>query len=116
MRTSQLLILGNGFDLHCGLQSSYKDFFQSTILDTIGKQFALHRMKAGVSGFWEAFLLEYYKIYRNDNYNWCDIETIIKNTLLTISGHNKGFHLKKFCAFVIHLNICKGAYSSSFSS
>lgn len=46
MRTSQLLILGNGFDLHCGLQSSYKDFFQSTILDTIGERFALLQMKA----------------------------------------------------------------------
>lgn len=93
MRTSQLLILGNGFDLHCGLQSSYKDFFQSKILDAIGERFALLQMKAEAFGFWEALLLEYYKIYRNDNYNWCDIETIIKNTLLTISGHNKGFAL-----------------------
>ncbi|EFW89331.1 AbiH family protein [Streptococcus equinus] len=23
---SQLIVLGNGFDLHCGLKSSYKDF------------------------------------------------------------------------------------------
>lgn len=93
MHTSQLLVLGNGFDLHCGLKSSYKDFFQNTILDTIGERFALLQMKAEAFGFWEALLLEYYKIYRNDNYNWCDIETIIKNTLLTISGHNKGFAL-----------------------
>lgn len=27
MAAAQLLILGNGFDLHCGLKSSYKDFF-----------------------------------------------------------------------------------------
>ena len=87
MHTSQLLILGNGFDLHCGLKSSYKDFFQSTILDTIGKQFALHRMKAGVSGFWETLLFGYYKIHSgNSDYNWCDIETIIKDTILTISS------------------------------
>lgn len=90
MRTSQLLILGNGFDLHCGLQSSYKDFFQSTILDTIGERFGLQQMKAGVSGFWEALLLEYYKIYGNIDYNWCDIETIIKDTILSIGNHNKG--------------------------
>ena len=78
MHTSQLLILGNGFDLHCGLKSSYKDFFQSTILDTIGKQFALHRMKAGVSGFWETLLFGYYKIHSgNSDYNLCDIDNIL---------------------------------------
>ena len=26
-KASQLIVLGNGFDLHCGLKSSYKDFF-----------------------------------------------------------------------------------------
>ena len=31
MPSSQLLILGNGFDLHCGLKSSYKDFFQNEV-------------------------------------------------------------------------------------
>lgn len=27
--TEQLLIIGNGFDLACGLKSKYKDFFDS---------------------------------------------------------------------------------------
>lgn len=80
----QLLILGNGFDLHCGLKSSYKDFFRSEILDTIGEQFGLKQLQAGVSGFWENLLLEYYKLDNNDDYTWCDIEEIIKNTLLSI--------------------------------
>ena len=84
MHTSQLLVLGNGFDLHCGLKSSYKDFFQSTILDTIGEHYGSRQMKAGVSGFWETLLFGYYKIHSgNTDYNWCDIETIIKDTLLT---------------------------------
>ena len=87
MRTSQLLILGNGFDLHCGLKSSYKDFFQSTILDTIGEHYGSRQMKAGVSGFWETLLFGYYKIHNgNTDYNWCDIETIIKDTILTIDS------------------------------
>ena len=48
-------------------------------------------MKAGVSGFWETLLFGYYKIHSgNTDYNWCDIETIIKDTLLTIAGNNKG--------------------------
>ena len=54
MDKSQLLILGNGFDLHCGLKSSYKDFFRSEILDTIGERYGLQQSKRGeVFGFWE---------------------------------------------------------------
>lgn len=90
MHSSQLLILGNGFDLHCGLKSSYKDFFQSTILDTIGGRYGLPQMKAGVSGFWETLLFGYYTTFGKVNYNWCDIETIIKNTVLAIGNRNKG--------------------------
>ncbi len=59
MLSNQLLILGNGFDLHCGLPSSYKSFFEFSILDTHGEHFGLKQLKAGVSGFWENLLLEY---------------------------------------------------------
>lgn len=90
MHSSQLLILGNGFDLHCGLKSAYKDFFQSTILDTIGGRYGLPQMKAGVSGFWETLLFGYYTTFGKVNYNWYDIETIIKNTVLAIGNRNKG--------------------------
>lgn len=81
---SQLLILGNGFDVHCGLQSKYRDFFRSSILDTIGERSGLRQLQAGVSGFWENLLLEYYKVDEKNDYNWCDIERIIKDTLLDI--------------------------------
>ena len=93
MHSSQLLILGNGFDLHCGLKSSYKDFFQSTILDTIGGRYGLQQMKAGVSGFWETLLFEYYTNFGKTDYNWCDIEKIIKNTILTIRDKDFKFNL-----------------------
>lgn len=82
--SKQLLILGNGFDLHCGLKSGYKDFFRYTILDTIGERFNLAQMKAGVSGFWERLLLEYYKKYGEKDYSWCDIEGIIRDVLCGI--------------------------------
>ena len=84
MNSSQLLILGNGFDAHCGLRSTYKDFFRSAILDTNGESFGLKQLQAEVSGFWESLLLEYYKVNEEDDYNWCDIENIIKDTLLDI--------------------------------
>lgn len=80
----QLLILGNGFDLHCGLKSSYKDFFNNSILDTTVKSFGIKRMKISDAGFWENLLFEYYKISGDMDYNWCDIEEIIKSNLLLI--------------------------------
>ena len=33
----QLLIIGNGFDLACGLKSSYKDFFYDLYIDNPAK-------------------------------------------------------------------------------
>ncbi len=84
MESSQLLILGNGFDVHCGLKSSYKDFFRSVILDTAGESFGLYQLQAGVKGFWEGVLLEYYKINPENDYNWCNVEEIIKDILWLI--------------------------------
>lgn len=89
MKYYQLLILGNGFDVHCGLQSKYKDFFRNALLDTIGEPFGVQQLKVGVSGFWENLLLEYYKKYGNKDYKWCDIEQIIKDTLSLIFVDDK---------------------------
>ena len=51
-KTTQLLILGNGFDLHCGLESSYKDFFEIEILDIIlEKDWNITKMRNDCSGF-----------------------------------------------------------------
>lgn len=80
MEKSQLLILGNGFDLHCGLKSSYRDFFRGEILDTYSEQCRHPVIQKGSRGFWENLLFEYYKCNKDD-YNWCDIEAIIKDTL-----------------------------------
>lgn len=88
--TSQLLILGNGFDLHCGLKSSYKDFFLREIIDTTNARYGLAQIKRGVVGFWEELLVEYYKTNKNLVQNWCDIETIIKETLWQIFFGNIG--------------------------
>ena len=89
MATSQLLILGNGFDLHCGLKSGYKDFFHEAILDTVGRQFGLYQMRNGVSGFWEKLLLVYYGLCGEADYSWCDIENIAKETLLRVMFGDK---------------------------
>lgn len=101
MESAQLLILGNGFDLHCGLKSRYIDFFKSEILDTYQEHFGNIQMQLGVSGFWEGLLLEYYKLHGDKNYNWCDIENIIKETLLKIVVKEKE---KSICIWLNALN------------
>lgn len=87
--TKQLLILGNGFDINCGLKSRYEHFFRKKILDTTTESFGVCKMQAGVTGFWEELLFGYYTVYKNTDYNWADVETIIKDTLWTICFGNK---------------------------
>lgn len=82
--TPQLLILGNGFDLHCGLKSGYADFFKTQILDRVNAHYGFPMMRLGHHGFWETLLFESYKNYYNINHKWCDIESLIKDTLLAI--------------------------------
>ncbi len=86
--TKQLLILGNGFDLHCGLASSYEEFFKSEILDGYSEICKNPRMKDDCSGFWEGLLFQYYLQNGSEDYNWCDIEKIIMETLWQICFGN----------------------------
>lgn len=65
----QLLIIGNGFDLACGLKSSYKDFFDN-YLKSISSTSS--RM------YWEQYFKKMsYLNNNNDDYSWTDIETQI---------------------------------------
>lgn len=107
--TTQLLILGNGFDLQCKLKSSYEDFFKNVLLDTLGEHFGLKQLRAGVSGFWENLLLEYYIKNEDKRYKWCDIESIIKETLLTI--FNKQSYI--FCTYI--LDCAKGKQDANYA-
>ena len=113
--TAQLLILGNGFDLQCGLQSSYKSFFRQEILDITTESFGIIQLKPGVTGFWENLLLEYRKINEDEDYKWCVVETIIKDTLWRIyygeSKHvtdiNNGFGMQAIeCEKFYSINEC----------
>ena len=65
----QLLIIGNGFDLACGLKSRYKDFFDNylrTITSSDSKM------------YWEKYFQKISCLNRSkDDYSWTDIETQI---------------------------------------
>jgi len=74
-----LLIIGNGFDLACGLKSKYSDFFNACIKDKV-KDF-----DASIpNDFWQRLMNEYYLQDKHADYNWCNIEEIIKNTLSSL--------------------------------
>ena len=65
----QLLIIGNGFDLACGLKSSYKDFFDNYL-----KAISSTNSKM----YWERYFQKTsYLNNNNDDYSWTDIETQI---------------------------------------
>ena len=74
--TKQLLIIGNGFDLACGLKSSYKDFF-----DNYFKSISSTNPKM----YWERYFQNMsYLNSGKDDYSWTDIETQIFTQLQNV--------------------------------
>ena len=76
MTTDNLLILGNGFDLQCGLKSSYNDFFDSTNMRDKQKLITL-------------FMESFDEIF---NINNTDFES---SNIINIKFHNANFDLFK---------------------
>lgn len=87
----QLIILGNGFDLACGLKSSYKDFFEyrygtdeekNDIAQSIDQFFSdindsdninINTLEADVS-IWDIIFYKYVEVVKE---TWTDVETTI---------------------------------------
>lgn len=111
----QLLILGNGFDLNCGLKSSYKDFFDwkykeksqdfklddffSTLKEKIenvkktrrGEFYPYLTEKFNNLNSWDFLFLIHTFLEKNEEENlfrWCDIERIIGTTLAHLGAHS----------------------------
>lgn len=74
--TKQLIIIGNGFDLACGLKSSYKDFFEDIFKE---------RLETGdneigeVDNFWMEYFFQDKNITENRDIIWKDIESSIED-------------------------------------
>lgn len=88
----QLIILGNGFDLACGLKSSYFDFFQFRFTKIAGQskieeyyqKEILNQPFDGIKytlnkiTFWDIiFISEYCNKNISRNYEWNNIESTI---------------------------------------
>ena len=112
--TNQLIIIGNGFDLACGLKSSYGDFFREYFKERLenDKKLSQRYFDAStedeqlklvldkylspeakkVSNFWFEWFYKNKKPNRivgfesiENEYTWSDIETEIKNCVKLIS-------------------------------
>ena len=80
-----LLVIGNGFDLSCGLASSFKDFFEPRmrVIDSIVSEKGscdYGAIKARGLTAWDLILRSRKDMEaRAFNVNWCDVETAIAN-------------------------------------
>ena len=80
-----LIVIGNGFDLSCGLASSFKDFFEprmrviDSLVSDVGS-YDYEAIKARGLTAWDLILRSRKDMEaRAFNVNWCDVETAIAN-------------------------------------
>lgn len=67
-KVKQLIVLGNGFDLTCGLKSQYSDFYESVKFNNI--------------------LIEYAQLINLSSPNWADVESNVLEVLEIIKQYN----------------------------
>ncbi|HJI71910.1 MAG TPA: bacteriophage abortive infection AbiH family protein [Coriobacteriaceae bacterium] len=84
-RNHHLIVIGNGFDLSCGLASSFKDFFEPRmrVIDSLVSEKGscdYEAIKARGLTAWDLILRSRKDMEaRAFNVNWCDVETAIAN-------------------------------------
>lgn len=123
----QLIILGNGFDLACGLKSSYSDFFkyrfeQLSGQDTINEYYSKNikcasmedfkKLIDGSTSFWDIiFITEFINTNENKKLEWNNIEHTIYKVLHYITTNDDSTKLSDNCK-----NILKNvSYSFKYS-
>jgi len=102
-----LLIIGNGFDVACGLKSRYSDFFDACIQGKYGMIDIGHMLRKSMfppKNFWQNLLLVYAWNVGTNDYFWCNIEDIIQKTLYQInngipnSDYHSALYYRAWCA------------------
>lgn len=116
-KPTDILVLGNGFDMHCGLHSSFKCFFDSTFFDSNGKPL-FDKINNNIWNliFYYAFELPkdkggtLIKRVRNSNPLWMDVEEYINKVFET---DNDLLFKMRICDFIN--NILRNKESFLFS-
>ena len=123
-----LLIIGNGFDLNCKLNSKFSDFFEKRCVKIFDEFYHLLKMRNDpiamqfyknhndIINFWSFIMyVQFYSSddsYKNKNdfkKNWCDIEFLIKLVLLNDFFGNNSI-LKYFEIFLSFYNSTRPLY------
>ena len=108
------IIIGNGFDLHCRLRTSYSDYFRfnhkktEQILDWLNsyrydEKFDLSDDIVNEVSIWSIFFVINNQDTKIQNKYWCDIERMIYYSLMTKpEGPNSGAQLGLYLCSRIH--------------
>lgn len=110
--TNNLVIVGNGMDLHAGLKSRYEDFFKTAYLNDIYKplldaitlresnniynQIIKHLTNNDINAWDIIFILNHIE-YKKEDYNWFEIEKLIKYQIL-----NQNSYLNRSYSYVMN--------------
>jgi hypothetical protein len=123
-----VIILGNGFDLHCGLPSAYPDYYsieKSTNNSYSSFAVGLERFRKNdyreanlmnTKGFpyfsgdftpWDALFILVMDVFGGEEVNWFDIETIMSKSLREDSGRVENyFHWSNVLQYLrMHLSM-----------
>lgn len=110
---SQLIILGNGFDLSCGLRSRYTDFYQTR--PSITQVFALEPQYRAAANVWDVILGADHKTQEE----WSGIEDAMKDwvTVSQVDLREPRTHIELVAQYLAtdnfsELPVCNGLFNS----
>ncbi len=100
----QLVIVGNGFDLQCGLKSKFTDYFKyvkskmnkhdKTLLKgneiSCGNILPHSDFYLNYASFWDCYFLSLELLEDNQDYDWCNVEKQIEILLTLNKNENIG--------------------------
>lgn len=92
----QLIVLGNGFDLTCGLKSKFSDFYASRTVNT----YEFNSITNDQRNVWDLILSQVEK----DDPLWCDIESLI-STFVFKDGNSDSRVDKMYLSSVRTINL-----------
>lgn len=99
-----LVVIGNGFDIHCGLKSTYKDYFDSKNKDAFIKHVEgmikdekpdeeisdwIYEEWDGDKNFWFVYFLGMIVIKKTLGGNWYDIEALIQQFIRGVDSNDE---------------------------
>ena len=107
------MILGNGFDANCGLESSFEAFFEKPHDQNIWYKIFNYVF----SKTEEPFANPIFEVYKKTNILWMDVESCIKNVLfMNKSSEDERNRLLRIFGFDSYISILQLAFNQRFNS